>query len=125
MRRFSLILLFVFALAGAAFAADDVIKIGVFNRLTGQNVFFAASWSWRARSWRTRDPFEVLGKKAELSSDNKSDKVEAGERGHAADRARQGQRGHRDLRFAGYGRRREVAEKAGSPSSGRPAPTHW
>ena len=39
MRRFSLILLFVFALAGAAFAADDVIKIGVFNCLTGQNAF--------------------------------------------------------------------------------------
>ena len=39
MRKVSWALLFVFAFAGAAFAADDVIKIGVFNCLTGQNAF--------------------------------------------------------------------------------------
>ena len=39
MRKISWVLLFVFAFTGAAFAADDVVRIGVYNCLTGQNAF--------------------------------------------------------------------------------------
>ena len=77
MRRFSLILLFVFALAGAAFAADDVIKIGVFNCLTGQNAF-GGQLELEGTQLAHKEIPEVLGKKVELVVvDNKSDKVEA------------------------------------------------
>ena len=76
-RRFSLILLFVFALAGAAFAADDVIKIGVFNCLTGQNAF-GGQLELEGTQLAHKEIPEVLGKKVELVVvDNKSDKVEA------------------------------------------------
>ena len=77
MRRFSLILLFVFVLAGAAFAADDVIKIGVFNCLTGQNAF-GGQLELEGTQLAHKEIPEVLGKKVELVVvDNKSDKVEA------------------------------------------------
>ena len=64
MRRFSLILLFVFALAGAAFAADDVIKIGVFNCLTGQNAF-GGQLELEGTQLAHKEIPEVLGKKVE------------------------------------------------------------
>ena len=72
-----MILLFVFALAGAAFAADDVIKIGVFNCLTGQNAF-GGQLELEGTQLAHKEIPEVLGKKVELVVvDNKSDKVEA------------------------------------------------
>ena len=77
MRRVSLVLLFVFALVGAAFAADDVIKIGVFNCLTGQNAF-GGQLELEGTQLAHKEIPEVLGKKVELVVvDNKSDKVEA------------------------------------------------
>lgn len=77
MRRVSWVLLFVFALVGAAFAADDVIKIGVYNCLTGQNAF-GGQLELEGTQLAHKEIPEVLGKKVELVVvDNKSDKVEA------------------------------------------------
>ena len=39
MRKVLLAVAVAFLLAGAAFAADDVIKIGVYNSLTGANAY--------------------------------------------------------------------------------------
>ena len=118
MRRFSLILLFVFALAGAAFAADDVIKIGVFNCLTGQNAF-GGQLELEGTQLAHKEIPEVLGKKVELVVvDNKSDKVEAANAvtrliEHDKVNAVIGTYGS-SLAMAGG----EVAEKAGIPAIG-------
>ncbi|MCR4818995.1 MAG: ABC transporter substrate-binding protein [Fretibacterium sp.] len=74
---FGLALIAAFVAAGAAFAADDVIKIGVFNCLTGQNAFGGQLELEGTQLAHSLMP-EVLGKKVELVVvDNKSDKVEA------------------------------------------------
>ena len=118
MRRFSLVLLFVFALAGAAFAADDVIKIGVFNCLTGQNAF-GGQLEREGTQLAHKEIPEVLGKKVELVIvDNKSDKVEAANAvtrliEHDKVNAIIGTYGS-SLAMAGG----EVAEKAGIPAIG-------
>ncbi len=118
MRRFSLVLLFVFALAGAAFAADDVIKIGVFNCLTGQNAF-GGQLELEGTQLAHKEIPEVLGKKVELVIvDNKSDKVEAANAvtrliEHDKVNAIIGTYGS-SLAMAGG----EVAEKAGIPAIG-------
>ncbi|MDR1730753.1 MAG: ABC transporter substrate-binding protein [Synergistaceae bacterium] len=63
--------------AGASYGADDVIKIGFFNCLTGQNAFGGQLELEGAELAHAEIP-EVLGKKIELIVvDNKSDKVEA------------------------------------------------
>jgi branched-chain amino acid transport system substrate-binding protein len=63
--------------AGAAFAADDVIKIGFYNCLTGQNAF-GGQLELEGVQLAMKEFPEVLGKKIELVIvDNKSDKVEA------------------------------------------------
>ncbi len=70
------LVLFLFA-AGSAFAADDVIKIGVYNCLTGQNAF-GGQLELEGTQLAHKEISEVLGKKIELVIvDNKSDKVEA------------------------------------------------
>ena len=63
--------------AGTAFAADDVIKVGIFNCLTGQNAFGGQLELEGTQLAHSLMP-EILGKKVELVVvDNKSDKVEA------------------------------------------------
>jgi branched-chain amino acid transport system substrate-binding protein len=77
MRKLALAFLVCFLLAGGAFAADDVIKIGFYNCLTGQNAFGGQLELEGAQLAHKQFP-EVLGKKIELVVvDNKSDKVEA------------------------------------------------
>jgi branched-chain amino acid transport system substrate-binding protein len=62
---------------GAAFAADDVIKIGFYNCLTGQNAF-GGQLELEGVQLALKEFPEVLGKKIELVIvDNKSDRVEA------------------------------------------------
>ena len=62
---------------GTAFAADDVIKVGIFNCLTGQNAFGGQLELEGTQLAHSLMP-EILGKKVELVVvDNKSDKVEA------------------------------------------------
>ena len=118
MRRVSWVLLFVFALVGAAFAADDVIKIGVFNCLTGQNAF-GGQLELEGTQLAHKEIPEVLGKKVELVVvDNKSDEVEAANAvtrliEHDKVNAVIGTYGS-SLAMAGG----EVAEKAGIPAIG-------
>ena len=60
-----------------AFAADDVIKIGVYNCLTGSNAY-GGQLELEGTQLAHKEIPEVLGKKIELIIvDNKSDKVEA------------------------------------------------
>ncbi|RRD63220.1 branched-chain amino acid ABC transporter substrate-binding protein, partial [Fretibacterium sp. OH1220_COT-178] len=65
MRRVSLVMLLVFALAGAAFAADDVIRIGVYNCLTGQNAY-GGQLELEGTQLAHKEIPEVLGRKVEL-----------------------------------------------------------
>ncbi|MBR1673322.1 MAG: ABC transporter substrate-binding protein [Fretibacterium sp.] len=75
--RVSLAATLVLALVGGAFAADDVIRIGIFNCLTGQNAFGGQLELEGTQLAHQLTP-EILGKKVELVVvDNKSDKVEA------------------------------------------------
>ncbi|MDL2263132.1 ABC transporter substrate-binding protein [Synergistaceae bacterium OttesenSCG-928-I11] len=77
MRKLVLALVVCLMATGAAFAADDVIKIGVFNCLTGQNAF-GGQLELEGTQLAQKEIPEVLGKKIELVIvDNKSDKVEA------------------------------------------------
>ena len=81
MRKFFTALLLASALAltiaGASMGADDVIRIGVFNCLTGQNAFGGQLELEGTQLAHKLNP-EILGKKVELIVvDNKSDKVEA------------------------------------------------
>ncbi|MDR1514145.1 MAG: ABC transporter substrate-binding protein [Synergistaceae bacterium] len=77
MRKFLLAVMLCFVASGAAFAADDVIKIGFYNCLTGQNAF-GGQLELEGVQLALKEFPEVLGKKIELVVvDNKSDKVEA------------------------------------------------
>ena len=77
MRKVLLAVAVAFLLAGAAFAADDVIKIGVYNSLTGANAY-GGQLELEGTQLAHKEFPEVLGKKVELVVvDNKSDKVEA------------------------------------------------
>ena len=77
MRKVLLFSLFFFAFAGAAFATDDVIKIGVYNALTGQSAY-GGQLELEGTQLAHKEIPEVLGKKVVLVVvDNKSDKVEA------------------------------------------------
>jgi branched-chain amino acid transport system substrate-binding protein len=77
MRKFLLSLLICLVASGSAFAADDVIKVGFFNCLTGQNAF-GGQLELEGVQLALKEFPEVLGKKIELVVvDNKSDKVEA------------------------------------------------
>jgi branched-chain amino acid transport system substrate-binding protein len=75
-RLITLVFLMVFALTGAAFAADTV-KIGVYLPLTGQ-MAFGGQLELEGVQMAHKEMPTVLGKKVELFVvDNKSDKVEA------------------------------------------------
>lgn len=81
MRKFlltALVLILAVCAVSAAFAADDdVIKIGIFNCLTGQNAFGGQLELEGTQLAHSLTP-EIIGKKVELVVvDNKSDKVEA------------------------------------------------
>ena len=77
MRKLLLALLVCLLAAGGAFAADDAIKIGFFNCLTGQNAFGGQLELEGAQLALSEVP-EVLGRIIELVVvDNKSDKTEA------------------------------------------------
>ncbi len=77
MRKFFAACLVVALLAGVAFADDNVIKVGVFNCLTGQNAFGGQLELEGTQLAHSLMP-EILGRKVELVIvDNKSDKVEA------------------------------------------------
>ena len=77
MRKLVLALMVCLMATGAAFAADDVIKIGIYNCLTGQNAF-GGQLELEGTQLANKEIPEVLGKKIELVIvDNKSDKVEA------------------------------------------------
>ncbi len=77
MRKLLLALLICLFAGSGAFAADDVIKIGVYNCLTGQNAF-GGQLELEGTQLAHKEIPEVLGKKIELVVvDNKSDKVEA------------------------------------------------
>ncbi|MDR1134458.1 MAG: ABC transporter substrate-binding protein [Synergistaceae bacterium] len=77
MRKLALAFLVCFLFAGGAFAADDVIKVGFYNCLTGQNAFGGQLELEGVQLAHKQFP-EILGKKIELVVvDNKSDKVEA------------------------------------------------
>lgn len=69
-------LLFVFVLAGTA-CAEDTIKIGVYNSLTGRTAF-GGQLELEGTQMAHQEVPELLGKKVELIVvDNKTDKVEA------------------------------------------------
>ncbi|MDR0765180.1 MAG: ABC transporter substrate-binding protein [Synergistaceae bacterium] len=77
MRKLVLAFLMCFLVAGGAFAADDVVRIGFYNCLTGQNAFGGQLELEGIRLAHKQFP-EILGKKIEvIVVDNKSDKVEA------------------------------------------------
>ena len=77
MRKVLAALMLVLMLGTLAFADDDVIKVGVFNCLTGQNAFGGQLELEGTQLAHELFP-EILGKKVELIIvDNKSDKVEA------------------------------------------------
>jgi branched-chain amino acid transport system substrate-binding protein len=70
-------LVLTLGLAGAAYAADDTVKIGVFLPLTGQNAF-GGQLELEGVQMAHKETPTILGKKVELFVvDNKSDKVEA------------------------------------------------
>lgn len=74
---FALCFVFMFALAGAAMAADSTVHVGVYLPLTGQNAF-GGQLELEGVQMAHKEAPEVLGKKVELSVvDNKSDKVES------------------------------------------------
>lgn len=67
----------VFALAGAAMAADDVVRIGVYLPLTGGNAY-GGQLELEGLQMANKEVGTVLGKKVELFVvDNKTDKVES------------------------------------------------
>ena len=77
MRKILAALMLVLMLCTLASADDDVIKVGIFNCLTGQNAFGGQLELEGTQLAHTLNP-EILGKKVELIIvDNKSDKVEA------------------------------------------------
>ncbi len=77
MRKFLAALMLVLMLCSVAAADDDVIRIGVFNCLTGQNAFGGQLELEGTQLAHSLNP-TILGKKVELVIvDNKSDKVEA------------------------------------------------
>ena len=77
MRKIIAAIILVFLFSSLALAEDDVIKVGVFNCLTGQNAFGGQLELEGTQLAHTLYP-EILGKKVELVIvDNKSDKVEA------------------------------------------------
>jgi len=76
-RKILVALLLCMVVAGTAWAADDTIKIGFFNCLTGQNAF-GGQLELEGVQLAMKEFPEVLGKKVELIVvDNKSDSVEA------------------------------------------------
>ncbi len=67
----------VFALAGVAMAADDVVRIGVYLPLTGGNAY-GGQLELEGLQMANKEVGTVLGKKVELFVvDNKTDKVES------------------------------------------------
>lgn len=78
MRKLLLLCLaLVLGFANAAWSADDVVRIGVFLPLTGQNAF-GGQLELEGVQMANKETPTVLGKKVELFVvDNKSDKVEA------------------------------------------------
>ena len=113
-----LTLAFVLMFSCACFADDDVIKVGVFNCLTGQNAFGGQLELEGTQLAHSLNP-EILGKKVELIIvDNKSDKVEAA---NAVTRLIEND--HVNAIIGTYGSSLamaggEVAEKAGVPVIG-------
>jgi branched-chain amino acid transport system substrate-binding protein len=76
-RVLSLSLLMVFILAGAAIAADDTVRIGVYLPLTGANAY-GGELELEGLQMAAKEAPTVLGKKVELFVvDNKTDKVES------------------------------------------------
>uniref|UniRef100_I2Q3M0 ABC-type branched-chain amino acid transport system, periplasmic component n=1 Tax=Desulfovibrio sp. U5L TaxID=596152 RepID=I2Q3M0_9BACT len=78
MRKLLLLCLaLVLGFASVAFGADDVVRIGVFLPLTGQNAF-GGQLELEGVQMANKETPTVLGKKVELFVvDNKSDKVES------------------------------------------------
>ena len=77
MRKFLAALMLVLMFCTIASAEDDVIRVGIFNCLTGQNAFGGQLELEGTQLAHQLFP-EILGKKVELVIvDNKSDKVEA------------------------------------------------
>ncbi len=77
MRKILLAAVLVLSMVSVAFAADDVIKVGVYNCLTGQNAY-GGQLELDGTKLAHKEFPEVLGKKVELVVvDNKSDKVES------------------------------------------------
>ncbi len=77
MRKIFSAIVLIAVLCSCAFADDDVIKIGVYNCLTGQNAFGGQLELEGTQLAHSLMP-EILGKKIQLVIvDNKSDKVEA------------------------------------------------
>jgi branched-chain amino acid transport system substrate-binding protein len=75
-KAIALSIFMIFALAGAAFAADTV-RIGVYMPLTGGNAY-GGELELEGLQMANKEAPEVLGKKVELFVvDNKTDKVEA------------------------------------------------
>jgi branched-chain amino acid transport system substrate-binding protein len=76
-RVLALSLLMVFILAGAAIAADDTVRIGVYLPLTGANAY-GGELELEGLQMAAKEAPTVLGKKVELFVvDNKTDKVES------------------------------------------------
>ena len=74
---FALSLLMVFVLAGAALAADNTIRLGVYLPLTGANAY-GGELELEGLQMANKEAPEVLGQKVELFVvDNKTDKVES------------------------------------------------
>ena len=72
-----MVLMILVAFAGSALAAEDVLRIGVYEPLTGQNAFGGQLTVDGIKLAQEQKP-EIIGKKVELFIvDNKSDKVEA------------------------------------------------
>ena len=77
MRKILLAAVLVLSMVSVAFAADDVIKVGVYNCLTGQNAY-GGQLELDGTKLAHKEFPEVLGKMVELVVvDNKSDKVES------------------------------------------------
>ncbi len=76
-KAFTLALLMVFALAGIAMAADDIVRIGVYLPLTGGNAY-GGQLELEGLQMAAKEAPTVLGKKVEIFVvDNKTDKVES------------------------------------------------
>ena len=77
MKKILLLCMAVLMSAGWAFAADDTIRIGVYEPLTGQNAF-GGQLEVEGIQLANKEVPTVLGKKVEIVVvDNKSDKVES------------------------------------------------